>query len=289
MAEAVSARSALDTFGRMSSRSGPVRAMVLAVQVLDEVDLELLDAGLRLSSGLDLSWTVVTEVVGNGRAGDPGDRERVASWLRLAERVHRTPLDLLVVDARPVGLPRDHVLHPGPGWASARVLGGALDLGIGLADGDGGVEVVPGAVWRVTDVDPAPLWRRCRRVLEEMGALAARRWALSADAVLRPMGDCDVLTLLGSAALRRELAGTDGGMRAVVAPMRRRGWTRLSRLDPAFGPAAAMATEPADRGFVRPLLVTADEVVLAEDGGHTEISLRGREPAPHGIAARLTP
>jgi hypothetical protein len=88
--------------------------------------------------------------------------------------------------------------------------------------------------------------------------------------------------------LRAELAGTDGGMRAVVAPMRRRGWTRLSRLDPAFGPAAAMATDPEDRGFIRPLLVTVDEVVQAGDGGRTDISLRDpvSETWDAGLAAR---
>jgi hypothetical protein len=49
--------------------------------------------------------------------------------------------------------------------------------------------------------------------------------------------------------------------------MRRRGWLDLGRIDPAFAAAAAAATEAAERGFDRPLLVTADEVVMAPAGG----------------------
>ena len=249
--------------------------MLLAIQVFDDVDLELSDTALVLPGGLRVPWATVAEVVGDGRASDVVDRFRVAHWLRLVGRIHATPEPLLAELVRPVGLPRDHVLHPGQGWTHEVVLGGALHLGLGIADGSElGVAIVPPSVWAAAGVDPALFWPPCRRLLEEMGALAAKRWSLSTDRMLRPMGECDVLTLLGSAALRAELAGTDGGMRAVVAPMRRRGWTRLSRLDPAFGPAAALATDPEDRGFVRPLLVTVDEVVQAGNGGRTDISLR---------------
>jgi hypothetical protein len=75
-----------------------------------------------------------------------------------------------------------------------------------------------------------------------------------------------VVTLLGARSLRVEVAGR-GGLGAAIVPMRRRGWTRLALVDPAFGPAAAAATEPADRGFDRPLLVTADELTLVREGG----------------------
>ncbi len=64
-------------------------------------------------------------------------------------------------------------------------------------------------------------------------------------------------------------------MAAVLAPMRRRGWTRLALVDPAFGPAAAAATDAADRGFVRPLLVTPDELTMVAEGGR-----------PHDVALR---
>lgn len=52
--------------------------------------------------------------------------------------------------------------------------------------------------------------------------------------------------------------------------MRRRGWTDLSLIDPAFGPAAAAATDPVDRGFPRPILITADEVTVVPEGGRPE-------------------
>ncbi|MCW2613999.1 MAG: hypothetical protein JWN08_993, partial [Frankiales bacterium] len=44
--------------------------------------------------------------------------------------------------------------------------------------------------------------------------------------------------------------------------------------DPAFGPAAAAATHAPERGFARPLLVTADELALVPDGGKPDLVLR---------------
>jgi hypothetical protein len=112
-----------------------------------------------------------------------------------------------------------------------------------------------------------------------MGALAARRWELDPACLLRPMGDCDVVTLLGSSTLRGALVADCDGMCAAIVPMRVRGWTRLSRLDPAFGPAAAAATPPEQRGFARPLLITAAEVTQVRPGG-SPISLALSDPAP---------
>ena len=64
-------------------------------------------------------------------------------------------------------------------------------------------------------------------------------------------------------------------MRAAAVPMRRRGWLDLTRIDPAFTAAAAAATAPAERGFSRPVLVTADEVTVATEGGRpAEIDVR---------------
>lgn len=253
-----------------------VRAVLLAVQVFDDVDLDLTDDGLVLPGDVRVGWPHVRTALRGARAERAADRARVSTWLRCVARLGALPVRERDTVLRPVGLPRDHVLHPGPEWVREAVLGGALDLGLGVLgiDGPESVTVVPPSVWPALGADPARRWPRARRLLEEMGALAAARWALSRDGTLRPMGDCDVVTLLGAMSLRCRLAGTDGGMRAVSAPMRRRGWTRLSRLDPAFTPAAAMATDEAERGFLRPLLVTADEVVLAGDGGRTDISLR---------------
>ncbi|MCU1586984.1 MAG: hypothetical protein JWN31_477, partial [Frankiales bacterium] len=77
--------------------------------------------------------------------------------------------------------------------------------------------------------------------------------------------------------LREAIASDAGGLGAVVVPMRDRGWTRLALIDPAFGPAAAAATAPLERGFERPLLVTPDELALAPQGGRPEVlALRER-------------
>src|SRR5512144_3083051 len=102
-----------------------------------------------------------------------------------------------------------------------------------------------------------------------MGALAAARWWREPEGPLRPMGDCDVVTLLGSLRLRVTLTASSGGMRTAAVPMRDRGWLDLRRVDPAFALAAAAATPVDRRGFTRPLLLTADEVAMARAGGHT--------------------
>jgi hypothetical protein len=171
------------------------------------------------------------------------------------------------------------VLHPGLDWVRVRVLGDALDLGLGF------VGIQPGQPDRVTlmpqgAIDAAGLadvagawWLRAANYLEQMGAVAAERFFRDRSAVLRPMGDCDVVTLLGSWTFRAALAGSAGGMRPVVVPMRTRGWAEVHRIDPAFGPAAAAATDPVDRGFPRPLLVTPEEVAMVRPGGTATIAV----------------
>ena len=111
------------------------------------------------------------------------------------------------------------------------------------------------------------------------------------------MGGCDVLALLASSALRRQLATGDGsGMRALAVPMRTRGWFELSRIDPAFTLTAWSATDDFDRGVPCPLLVTADEVSLPADGGNPvggsldldrDVPLRSRDGQPRrGFSSR---
>jgi hypothetical protein len=254
-----------------------LRALLLAVQVLSDVDMTLTDAGLALPGGRLLRWPHVRLAARGMAAGSTRDRARMADWLQTVGRLAALPGDALPDLVRPVGLPSADGRAAEPGWSLEVVLGGALHLGVGVLglhpQEPDRVVVVPASAWRALDLAAGTWWLRCRRHLEAMGALAARRWELSERGELRPMGDCDVVTLLGAGTLRAALAGSDGGMRAVVVPMRTRGWTRLSRLDPAFAPAAAMATATPDRGFLRPLLITADEVVLAGDGGRTDISV----------------
>lgn len=256
-----------------------LRRLALAVSVLDDVDIVPLDDGVMLTgpTPVEVSWRELRRAVGGADPDGDLARSRVAAWLhgrRVAVDHH--PEDLRE-RARPVGLPVDHPLHPGLDWVRHRVLGGALDLGFGFA-GVGGdpdeVVVVPQGALDAAGVDPMPWWPVARDYLERMGAVAAER--LAASTTLRPIGDCDVVTLLGSVSLRTALCALDGtGMRAAAVPMRRRGWLDLTRIDPAFTAAAAAATADAERGFSRPLLLTVDEVTLAPEGGApAEIVLR---------------
>ena len=264
-----------------------LRRLALAVSVLDDVDIVPLDDGLLLTGDIpvEVSWLELRRALGGVDPEDSLARTRVRAWLRgrrIAATVH---LEHLRQQARPVGLPVDHPLHPGLDWVRHRVLGDALDLGFGFvgvgADPDE-VVVIPQGALDAAGVDPAPWWPVALDYLERMGALAVQR--LRANPVLRPIGDCDVATLLGSRTLREALCSEDGtGLRAAAVPMLRRGWLDLSRIDPAFTSAAAAATTPEERGFSRPLLLTADEVALGPTGGQpAEIVLR--DPAaetPH--------
>jgi hypothetical protein len=101
-----------------------------------------------------------------------------------------------------------------------------------------------------------------------MGEMAIDRIKRTPTSPLRPMGDCDVVTLLGSRTFRCGLVDQPAdGMRTVAVPMRNRGWLDLTRIDPAFSAAAARLTDIEDRGFDRPLLITRDEVTLARMHG----------------------
>jgi hypothetical protein len=127
---------------------------------------------------------------------------------------------------------------------------------------------VPHRLLETTGVDADAWWPNAVVYLERMGRMAAERMRRIPEAPLRPMGDCDVVTLLASLTLRVGMvADVPDGMRTVAVPMRSRGWLDLSRVDPAFSAAAARLTAPEDRGFTRPLLVTREEVALAPEGG----------------------
>jgi hypothetical protein len=250
-----------------------LRRGVLAVSVLHDVDVEPASLGVALPGRptVWVSWGECrTALAGRHPESQPG-QVRLSAWL-LARRWAADLAPQLLTDLlRPVGLPVDHVLHPGPGWVQHRVLGGALDLGFGAAGLDpaapDAVVLLPRPALDLAGVEVGAAWLAAATYLEDMGRLAAQSVRRDRKGQLRPIGDCDVVTLLGARSLRSALATDHAGLGAAVVPMRRRGWTRLSLIDPAFGPAAAAATEAAERGFARPLLLTADEVTLVPEGG----------------------
>ena len=256
-----------------------LRRLALAVAVLDDVDIVPLDDGVLLTGDVpvEVSWLELRRALAGADPDGSLGRHRVGAYLRGRRVVARSHPDVLRELARPVGLPVDHPMHPGLDWVRLRVLGGALDVGLGFvgveSDPDE-VVVVPQPALDAAGIDPSPWWPGALDYLERMGAVAAER--LRDGSTLRPIGDCDVVTLLASRVLREALAAQDGtGLRAAAVPMRRRGWLDLTRIDPAFTAAAAAATAPEERGFPRPVLLTADEVSLAVDGGRpAEIVLR---------------
>jgi hypothetical protein len=256
-----------------------LRRCVLAVSLLDGVDAVPQDDAVLLEGAplVEVPWPEVASVVGDADPDSATARRRLRGWLLLRRRLADLPDPRTA--ARPLALPVGHVLHPGPTWVRLRVLGGALDVGtgfLGLLDDPDEVVVVPAEVVAASGLDEASWWPRCLAYVEQMGAVAADRHGKDPSAPLRPMGDCDVVTLLASAAFRAALSAYDPtGLRTAAVPMRNRGWLDLARIDPAFATAAAAATSAPDRGFERPILVTADEVVMAAPGGlPAQIELR---------------
>lgn len=267
-----------------------LRQCVLGVSVLNDVDLTPRERYVVVDGTppVRVPWKLVRRAVAGADPASPLARTRLATWLHTARWIADLPPDVLSGLARPYGIAIDHPLHPGLDWVRRRVLGDALDLGLGFAGLNpaepDAVVPVPHGLLELLKVETAGWWRPASLYLEEMGAMASQRWRREPDQPLRPMGDCDVVTLLGSALYRTVLSNGDPtGMRGVAVPMRSRGWLDLARIDPAFVVAAAAATEINERGFERPLLITSDEVKQALPGGHpAEIELRdGAAETPH--------
>jgi len=257
-----------------------LRQSVLMVSVLDEIDVRPCDDGVVLEATMAIGWSNdllvpwwrIGQTLGASAVDPTGAaaRARLSTWLRLARAIGDLPVGTLRDHLRPMGLPHDHALHPGSAWIHNSVEGGALDLGFGLAgveaDPDA-ITIAPPGLLEATGLDLRAMWPHAHRYLERMGAIAAIRQERDPQTPLRPMGDCDVLTLLGSTVLRSALASDRGvGMRAAAIPMRRRGWVDPSHLDAAFALGAAAATDPSERGFTRPVLITVDGVWEAQEG-----------------------
>jgi hypothetical protein len=251
-----------------------LRRCALAVAVLHDLDVLPAIDGIVLTGtpAVEVPWTECRRALGGVEPETDEGRHRLARWLLLRRWLADRPLEDLVERARPFGSAVESPLHPGLDWVRRRVLGDALDIGIGFVGLDprdpDRVLPVPHRLLESSGVDADGWWPTAVVYLERMGRLAAERLTRVPDAPLRPMGDCDVVTLLASLTLRAAIvAEAADGMRTVAVPMRSRGWLDLSRVDPAFSAAAARLTAPEDRGFSRPLLVTREELQLAPEGG----------------------
>jgi hypothetical protein len=262
-------------------RNTALRRCTLAVSVIHEVDVVPTDDGVVVVGVpyIAVSLAQVAEAVGDADPGGSVAQDRLYRWLRARRAIANKSLDELAETIRPVALPVGHHLHPGPRWVRQPVLGGSLDLGIGfvglLPEQPDLVVVTAPSVLAAAGIDPTPWWRGAMEYLENMGALATTRWRRDPRVPLRPMGDCDVLTLFASRVLRGALCADAGGMRAIAAPVRTRGWLDLSRIDAAFALSAAAIADDESRGFPRPVLLTIDEVTMVADGGRpADIVLR---------------
>src|SRR3954453_22002966 len=268
---------------------GPeLRRCALAVAGLHDLDVLPAIDGIVLpgTPAVEVSWTECRRALGGVEPESDDGRYRLARWLLVRRWLDDRPLAALGRRAppprpaagcggpRPYGASVESPLHPGLDWVRRRVHGDALDLGLGFAGLDprdpDRVVPVPQALLDSAGIEAADWWPTAVVYLEQMGRMAAERMQRRPEAPLRPMGDCDVVTLLGSMTLRTAIVDdVADGMRAVAVPMRSRGWLALSRVDPAFSAAAARLTTPDERGFSRPLLVTREEVALAAEGGDT--------------------
>jgi hypothetical protein len=253
-----------------------LRRCALAVAVLHDLDVLPAIDGIVLPGppAVEVSWTECRRALGGVEPETDDGRYRLARWLLVRRWLADRPREDLVERARPYGAAVESPLHPGLDWVRRRVHGDALDLGLGFAGLDprdpDRVVAVPQMLLDSAGIDADDWWPTAVVYLEQMGRMATDRMQRRPDAPLRPMGDCDVVTLLGSMTLRSAMVeDLADGMRAIAVPMRNRGWLDLSRVDPAFSAAAARLTSPDERGFSRPLLVTREEVALAPEGGDT--------------------
>lgn len=251
-----------------------LRRCALAVAVLHDLDVLPAIDGIVLTGTptIEVTWAECRRALGGVEPETDEGRHRLARWLMLRRWLAERPLGDLAERARPYGTPVESPLHSGLDWVRRRVLGDALDLGFGFVGLDprdpDKVLPVPQRLLESAGVNVDDWWPTAVVYLERMGRMAAERLERNPKAPLRPMGDCDVVTLLGSMTLRAAMVdGVADGLRTLAVPMRNRGWLDLSRVDPAFSAAAARLTAPEDRGFSRPLLVTREEVAMAAEGG----------------------
>ena len=253
-------------------RQVALRRCVLGVSVIDGIDAFPDPDGVRLLDGIPMAigWPEIDEAVGNINPDSARARTRLRMWFRLRSQLEA--ISDVRGRARAMALPRGHALHPGADWARVTVPGGLIDLGVGLLgllDDPDEVVVIPPALARAANLPVEHWWPELVCELEVTARKGADRFSLDDNAPLRRFGDYDVVTLLASSTFREVMCAVDPiGWRTAAVPMRHRGWLDLARIDPAFAAAAALATEPDERGFARAIIVTPEEVVLVPPGGN---------------------
>ncbi|MDQ1679683.1 MAG: hypothetical protein QOI42_542, partial [Frankiaceae bacterium] len=112
-----------------------LRRAALAASVLHDLDVVPRDDGVALPGIVDLvvSWQELRRASGGLDADTDAGRSRVVRWLLHRRWVADLSVSELAERARPVGMPVDDDLHPGLDWVQVRVMGEALDLGVGFA------------------------------------------------------------------------------------------------------------------------------------------------------------
>ena len=217
--------------------SASLRQCVLMVSVLHGIDVIPRDDGVSLppspsvaSSGeLFVPWSTIESVVRDfSDVTDADARKHLAHWFTTARGLGDLSSQDFLTHVTVIGMPHNAPQHPGPAWTHTEVLGGALDLGLGLRLlghlSDETAALTPELMTAIGH-DSARAWNAAWTYLNAMGQLAADRHDRDPVGVLRPMGDCDVVSLLGSPHFRACLARFHNvGMRAVAVPIRTRGW-----------------------------------------------------------------
>jgi len=278
-------------YGQHMDGTAPLqlRREVLAVMLLDDgvlANLDLDDDGVYAPPGdadVFMDWAELATAADADTAmqSPPAIRRRIARWMRLRIMLAQWAATLgdeyaqhVTSRVRPRALPADHGLHPGTSWVIDRPLGGSTHFGLALRGyTDDGIPdsecagLLPARLLDYAKVPSQPAISRAKQYVHDMAELAVDRHRHDPSAVMRSLGDADVPTLLTSPLYRHTVL--DGqGMRSAAVPIRHRGWLDLGRLDPAFAVSAAELTDPDDRGYTRPILITADEITMVKPGGN---------------------
>ena len=262
---------------------------MLAVTLLDDgvlAQIDIDDDGAHArcdNSTIVMSWQELAVSAGSTPSGSAGVdiRRRIARWMRLrillanwASTLSHDYASHVISRVRPRALPADHSLHPGASWLVTRVLGGSTHSGLalrgfnddGLPDSES-AGLLPIKLLEFAELPVEPAIARAQQYVQDMAELAVDRHRHDSSAVMRSLGDADVPTLLTSPLYRHTLL--DGqGMRSAAVPTRHRGWLDLGMLDPAFAVSAAALTDSDERGYARPILITADEIAMVKPGGN---------------------